>query len=460
MLGRAEKNNSMKSLIIAAAIGAVVIIASAITFWYSIDNYVKRWDSKIYTGVRIEGIDLSGKSKAEAVGLLNNELKRFVDDKKIIVRVQDKKFQLDYKTINPQYDIETAVNDALKYGKDKGLLHKKKLIKSGPVTNINLKFKYNSEELNKFEKSIASKVDKKPKNASINIINGSIAVTEEQSGVVLNKELLDKNLKKELTGAWNKDIVVEGQIEVANANITKEQLSRIDGVLASFSTDYSTSTEARANNIAIAVKACNGKIVMPGDTFSYNGALGERTYEKGYREAPIYKNNEVVDDVGGGICQVSTTLYRAAMRANLKAVERHNHSFKATYSPLGLDATVTWGYLDYKFKNTYDFPIYIEAMTSGRTVSFNIYGSKAGLGSKSYELVSDEPTVIPAKVTEVNDPNLPEGQVVMDEKPIDGYKVKSYLVTYENGKEVAREAVSHDTYVKKDGVRRIGTKRE
>ncbi|GFZ34438.1 exported protein [Clostridium zeae] len=460
MLSRAKKNSSRKSLVVAAATGVIVVVASAITYWYSIENYVKQWDSKVYSGVRIEGIDLSGKSKAEAVQLLNDELRKFTDDKKIIVKVQDKKFQLDYKTINPQYDIEAAVNEAIKYGKDKRLLAKKKLIKSYTVTNINMNFKYDSEELNKFEKNIASKIDRKPKDASINIINKAIKINEDQAGVVLNKELLDKNLKEALTGSWNKDIVVDGEIQVANAKINKEQLSKIDGVLSSFSTDYSTSTEARANNIAIAAKACNGKIVMPGDTFSYNATLGERTYEKGYREAPIYKNNEVVDDVGGGICQVSTTLYRAAMRANLKAVERHNHSFKATYSPLGLDATVTWGYLDYKFKNTYDFPIYIEAVISGRTVSFNIYGNKAGLGGKRYDLVSDAPTVTTAKVTEVNDPSLPEGQVVMDEKPIDGYKVRSYLVTYENGKEVAREAVAYDTYVKKDGVRRVGTKRE
>ncbi|GKU27696.1 VanW family protein [Clostridium folliculivorans] len=460
MLSRAKRNNNMKSLIIAATAGVIVVGVSAITYWHSIENYVKQWDNKIYSRVRIEGIDLSGKSKAEAVQLLNDELRKLADDKKIIVKVQEKKFQLDYKTIKPQYDIETAVNEALKYGKDKGLLDRKRLIKSGPITNINLNFKYDSEELNKFEKSIASKIDKKPKDASINIINQSITINEEQSGAVLNKELLDKSLKEALTGSWNKDISVNGEIKVANAKITKEQLSRIDGVLASFSTDYSTSTEARANNIAIAAKACNGKVVMPGEVFSYNKTLGERTYEKGYMEAPIYKNNEVVDDVGGGICQVSTTLYRAAMRANLKAVERHNHSFKATYSPLGLDATVTWGYLDYKFKNTYDFPIYIEAMTSGRSVSFNIYGSKAGLGSKRYDLVSDAPVVIQAMVNEVNDPTLPEGQIVMDEKPIDGYKVKSYLVTYENGKEIAREAVAYDTYIKKDGVRRIGTKRD
>jgi vancomycin resistance protein YoaR len=459
MLGRAKKNNSMKFLIIAAA-GVIVVVVSATTYWYSIDNYVKKWNDKIYSGVKVEGIDLSGKSKSETVQLLNDELKKIVDNKKIIVKIQDKKFQLDYKTINPQYDVEAAVNEALEYGKDKGILDKRKLIKNGTANNINISSKYDNEELNKFEKSIASKIDKKPINASVNIINGSIAITEEKSGVALNKELLDKNLKEALTSAWDKDIVIDGEVVVANAKITKEQLSRIDGVLSSFSTEYSTSTEARANNIAIAAKACNGKIVMPGDTFSYNGTLGERTYEKGYKEAPIYKNNEVVDDVGGGICQVSTTLYRAAMRANLKAVERHNHSFKATYSPLGLDATVTWGYLDYKFKNTYDFPIYIEAVTSGRTVSFKIYGSKAGFGSKRYDLASDIPTVIPAKVNEINDPSLPEGQIVMDEKPIDGYKVKSYLVTYESGKEVAREAVAYDTYVKKDGVRRIGTKRE
>ena len=126
----------------------------------------------------------------------------------------------------------------------------------------------------------------------------------------------------------------------------------------------------------------------------------------------------------GGICQVSSALYRAVMRANIRSVERHNHMMPVGYAELGLDATVAWGYLDYKFKNTYDFPIYIEGIAGNGTVTFNIYGDPAALGGNTYELVSEN----------------------LGTDAQGNSKAKSYQVTYKNGVEINREYIATDTY--------------
>jgi len=166
----------------------------------------------------------------------------------------------------------------------------------------------------------------------------------------------------------------------------------------------------------------NGTLLMPGEAFSYDTAS-----QKGrgkYTFAGGYVNNKVEQVEAGGICQVCTALYRTVMKANIRSVERHNHGLAVGYSEPGLDATVAWGYLDYKFKNTYDFPIYIEGIGSNGTVTFNIYGDPNALAGNTYELLSE------------NLGTDAEGTT----------KAKSYQVTYKNGVEIKRELISTDSY--------------
>ncbi|MDZ4941438.1 VanW family protein, partial [Clostridium perfringens] len=133
---------------------------------------------------------------------------------------------------------------------------------------------------------------------------------------------------------------------------------------------YRDTGDGRVRNMQIAAETVNGTIVMPGEEFSYNALIGDTTPDKGYEKANTYVGNKIVPDYGGGICQVSTALYRAAMRANLRSTERANHSLTGSYSEPGLDATVAYGFVDYKFKNSYDFPIYIQGYVGGGSVSF------------------------------------------------------------------------------------------
>ena len=235
-------------------------------------------------------------------------------------------------------------------------------------------------------------------------------------------------------------------VETTKPRVTKEDLSKIKGLMGTFSTNYATSAAGRSNNIEIATKVINGTVVMPGETFSFNDIVGPRTVERGYQEAGTYVGNKVEPGIGGGICQVSTTLYRAAMKANLRSVERTNHSMVVGYAQPGLDATVSYGYLDYKFKNTYDFPIYIQGSTVGKVVTYNIYGDPSSLNGKTYDMANEILETIPPETKVVPDNTLPEGKEVSEGAGMTGYKARSYQITYENGVEVKRDVVSTDSY--------------
>ncbi len=228
--------------------------------------------------------------------------------------------------------------------------------------------------------------------------------------------------------------------------------------MSTYSTNFASSTSGRAANIELSTKAINGKVLMPGETFSYNEVVGERTRARGYQDAGVIVGNKVENGLGGGICQTSSTLYQAVIRSGLKSVERYNHSLTVGYLPKGFDATVSWGGPDYKFKNTYDFPIYIEGYCSNRNLVFNVYGDTTA-SNKTYDFTSEVYETLTPNTQTIQDPNLPEGQTVTEKAPTTGYRVKTYLHTYENGALVKTEQISNDTYQKVDGVVKVGTKK-
>ncbi len=193
---------------------------------------------------------------------------------------------------------------------------------------------------------------------------------------------MDDKLEKEILSKINgdiktPDIVVEAEIKTILANITKEKLQTINTTLSSFSSNFSSSAYGRSTNITLATKSINGTLLMPGQSFSFNGTVGQRTAAKGYKPAPVDIGTKVSTDYGGGICQVSTSLYNAIIRSNIKSTERNHHSIPSTYIPLGMDATVDWGNLDYKFINTLKFPIYIESFVHNKILTFNIYSNSS-----------------------------------------------------------------------------------
>lgn len=217
-------------------------------------------------------------------------------------------------------------------------------------------------------------------------------------------------------------------------------------MLSKFSTSFTSSNSNRSTNIRLAAQKINGTVLMPGETFSYNQVVGKRTAAAGFKPAPAYFGGEVVQEYGGGICQVSSTLYNAVLYANLEITERTNHGFKPSYVTPGLDATVSWGGPDFKFTNNRDYPIRISCDTSGKILKIYIYGLKRDTDYKVV-LESKYVSTVYAKTTYKTDPSLASGETKVIQSGSNGCRTVAYKYLYDsNGTLVSTECLSRDTY--------------
>ncbi|ELC8441177.1 VanW family protein [Clostridium perfringens] len=452
-------HKSKKNIIISVVVILAIIIGSIGIYIVSIQKKVEKWNNKIYPNVYVENVNLSGMTKEEAVDALNKDIKEPIQNKTITVKAADQSVEIKYSDLSPEYNIDETVNEAMMYGKDLNLFGKNDLINGKDKKEFNLDFKYDEAKLNDYENKLTEMVNQKAKNATIKVNGGSISVTEGQDGRAIEKDKMVTLVKDAINAKPEANTVVEVPVEVTKPKVTKEMLSKIDGVMGSFTTSYTSSNADRSANVEIATNTVNGTILMPGETFSYNNTLGERTTAKGYKDGAAYIGNKVEMVTGGGICQVSTTLYRAVLRAGIMPTERHNHSMTTTYSGPSEDATVAWGSLDYQFKNPYDFPIYIQGYTSNKHVTFNIYGNVQAMDGKTYELQTVVNETLKPSVQTIEDSSLPAGQRVVEQNPVTGYKSTGYLVTYQNGKEIDKKLIGHDVYKQKDEIIKVGTKK-
>ena len=193
-------------------------------------------------------------------------------------------------------------------------------------------------------------------------------------------------------------------------------------LLSTYSTRYSISDRDRTTNLQLAASKINGTVLMPGETFSYNQVVGERTIAAGYKEAPIYVSGEVVDGLGGGICQITSTLYNAVLYANLEIVERSNHQFVPSYVTASRDATVVYGSIDFKFKNNRDYPIKLVCSVSGGIAKFDIYGLRSN-----------------------NEYDVEISSYITGSTSTSTYS-EAYRILKQNGQVVSTELLSKDTY--------------
>ncbi len=236
-------------------------------------------------------------------------------------------------------------------------------------------------------------------------------------------------------------------LKITTPKVTTDQLGTkaFPNLLGKYTTYYSSSSSNRKYNIAKAAGAINGKTLLPGETFSYNKTIGNPSQANGYRLATGFANGKHVDSYGGGVCQVSSTLYNAALYANLDIISRSNHSLPVGYVPASRDATVYYGAVDFKFKNTRKYPIKIVAGASGSALTIEIYGVKEA-NEYEVEIESWQTSSIPVTIRYIDNPNLPMGTEKVISKGANGYKSVAYKVLKQNGQVISRTLLSSDTY--------------
>lgn len=237
------------------------------------------------------------------------------------------------------------------------------------------------------------------------------------------------------------------KLKVTKPKITLDKIGNeiFPDQLATFTTRYDPSDVNRTTNLQIACQKISGKVVLSGDTFSYNKALGPRTAAAGYRNGKIYEKGQVVDGIGGGICQISSTLYNAVLMSNLQVVERRNHQFVTSYLPAGRDATVVYGATDLKFKNTRKYPVRIVASAKNGIATVSIYGIKEE-NEYTFSFSTKTIATIPFATQYEEDETLAEGVEKVKQKGANGLKTETYITKMQNGKVISTTLLSRDTY--------------
>ena len=283
------------------------------------------------------------------------------------------------------------------------------------------------------------------------IVKDPIEVHPEVEGIDFDVEAAKELLKED-----KEEYVIP--LIITEPEVTIDELGEeaFPDQLATFTTRYDVSDVDRTTNLRLACQKINGTVLLAGETFSYNDVVGARTVAAGYKNAKIYEAGQVVDGLGGGICQISSTLYNAALLANLEIVERRNHQFVTSYVPAGRDATVVYGSTDFKFKNTRQYPIRIVATANAGIATISIYGIKEE-NEYTFKFSTKTVSTIPYSTQYIDDSTLPQGTEVVKQKGTNGLITETYITKLLNGKTISTELLSRDTYSAMTRIIRRGT---
>ena len=332
-------------------------------------------DILIPEGVDIDGVDIGGLKAEEA----RTQLKEYYGD--------EKGFDISLMwngvlagTMNSielglTADIDAALGEAVAIAERGNVLRQYRSLRDVSMGKLHIEAPryFEGSIVESFVKNIDDENMVKPVEAKIKYNNGSFSVTDSSEGYGADIEATVKAVKKAALLA-REDISVDVVMETRKPHFTKEALSKIHDVLGRYSTQYGGNSWTREQNVMLATSRLGGLVLMPGDQASASALMLERTVENGYKVGNIYLNGAVENGIGGGVCQVASTLYNALLLAEIQVDERHNHSMVVSYIKPGRDATISEDYKDLKFTNNLDNPIYIFSDSDGVNVTFTVYG--------------------------------------------------------------------------------------
>ncbi len=417
-------------------------------------SYVKKHDDgKILSGVYVGNTDVSGMDRLEAIDAVKKDITACGAEMITIEIAEGKKMEASLQELGlSSPGIEDVVGQAVQYGKTGSAAQRYKAMKRSEKKKLEQHFplEYQVEE-QAASKVLAARSEAfldMPVNASLAQGTDGIQITESKEGEVLNTEKTIENLTRFLNEDWDgKGGTVKAVIEKQDAPVGAEDLEGLTDILGSYTTYYGGSSSGRIQNVESAAGHLNGILLQPGEEQSANEAMEPYTYENGYAEADSYESNNVVQTMGGGICQVSTTLYNALLYAELEIVERYPHSMLVSYVEPSMDAAIADDVLDLVFKNNLDFPIYIQSILADGNLTFNIYGRETRSPGRMLTFYSE---TTESKETEGK-------RFVATEDYIGYFGIQSYShpeinaqlwkVVTENGEEISRDVVNYSQYV-------------
>ena len=450
------------------AIGFLVILLAGLTgaasgaAWYY-DKYVNI--DTIYPGVSIGGMDVAGLGEAEAAKKVEDYVAD-VQSQMIKLRAADKESSFPASEIGLDMANREVINEAYKLGRTGNIVDRFKTVylltkepKDYPVS-----FTYDEkkarDKILEVEKSFLAK----KKDATLTRKNGKFVITDEVNGLDMDlQKNADDIIAKLSEGNWEHgSILFTLDCKEDKAKHTRAEYSVIKDKLGTFTTSYGGSAYGRCKNVENGCSLINGTILYPGDSFSVHDAVTPFTKENGYMLAGSYENGTTVQTYGGGICQVSTTLYNAVLRSELEVLERNNHSMTVHYVDLSEDAAISGDHKDFRFKNNLEYPIYIMGATheDEETITFTIYGKEYRSKDRSIEFESETTGTFPPHTGTVKDNSMRAGKKVVEKSGHTGYTAKLWKIIHEKGQKDKRELVNSSSYMSTPTVVRVGTRKE
>lgn len=466
---RSQQSNVRRiavSLLIIFLVLAVICLA-----WYGTKKVLdyRKWIQHMrevvevptfYRGIWVDDVNLGGMTFEEASNILRQKANEMLEKIRFELVYGDKRWVFTYKDINAYTDWDTKIVEAYEAGRRGTLEERYNKVKE--IEANGLKFQtslyYDLDRIKSKIEAIADEISYDAVDAEIRFYPDravKFEITDEKSGLYLDAQEVFNTIKEMMEkGEYGEVILVP---TVVAPRVTKADLQKVTHRIVQFSTSLTGSSQDRKHNVRLALSKLNGYRLDPGEVLSFNKVVGPRTAKAGFKPAPvIMPDKSMQDDYGGGVCQASSTLYNAALRADLEIVERYHHSFPVAYLPAGLDATVSYGGADLKIKNNRKTPVFIRTFSSGDNVYVEIYGEP--LPNNGYiECTSVTREVVPA----------PQPKRVLDSKgkyvkqpggqyeyvkSRNGYKVTSYKIYYENGKKVRTEVIANDYYRPVQGI--------
>ncbi len=437
------KHKTKKSHIVT---GLIIVLFSFLISTTGISFFLLYRDT-IYNGVTIENVDVGSLSILEAQKRVQEHFEKSIDQQNLELSYGNKKWDINGKDIGYSYDYTKTVNEAYQVGRDGSYLERLQKIVSLYKVPYNLELVpiFDHGKVETIILDIRKNIDQPSKDATISRVDGRFHITQEKVGLQVDTVRLKELISEELKSNYRQGTVkVDIPVALASPRITSESLSFIQELLGDYTTQFTAGNKNRTQNIALASHTINGTVLMPGDIFSFNEKVGPRTESRGYQNAPVIFKGELVDGLGGGICQVSSTIYNAILLSNLNIVERVNHSIPSTYVPKGRDATVSYGVLDFKFQNILSQPIYIESFIKGNLLTVRVYGYR--VDHKVVRIDSREDEVVKKTVEVKFDPNMYQGEEKIEQEGRDGYKITTYKIIMENGVEIEKKQITKDYY--------------
>lgn len=401
----------------------------------------------IVNGVYIGDIDVSDMTKEEAEAAVNEYVQELsgssvtfmVGEHAVEVPVSELGFHVQADDIYDEAAALCKKGNVVKRYKDT-----KRLEKEG--MKYELTFSFDEAMVRSVIESKCSVFDQPAVNAGLKRSNGGFEITDGAVGYELDVEQSVAQAVNFLNNEWStQNPSVELVVAQTQPKGTREELSKVRDLLATATTSYSTSGSNRCGNVERGAGLINGTVLYPGDEFSTYATVSPITVENGYFMAASYSEGQVVESPGGGICQVSTTLYNAVLKAELEVTQRSNHSMIVTYVDPAKDAAIAGTYKDFKFVNNTDAPIYIEGVTAGKKITFNIYGAETRSSARTVEYVSEtvqetEPSTEIAASASANFGSI------SSQSAHKGVVAKLWKVVKENGQEVSRTEVNTSKY--------------